>query len=88
MEPMSSQAMPNWFDGISREVKYRYHLVSRIQEGNTKIIYQTTSEEYRSFYCGVIYIRSRYTLCLFLNLPPLEKSADLGASTITVLSLS
>lgn len=86
---MSSQAvLKNWFDGISREVKYRYHLVTRIQEGNTKIIYQTTSEEYHSFYCGFIYIRSRCTLCLFLNLPPLEKSADLGAPTITVLSLS
>lgn len=86
---MSSQAvLKNWFDGISREVKYRYHLVIRIQEGNTKIIYQTTSEEYHSFYCGFIYIRSRCTLCLFLNLPPLEKSADLGAPTITVLSLS
>lgn len=86
---MSSQAvLKNWFDGISREVKYRYHLVSRIQEGNTKIIYQTTSEEYRSFYCGFIYIRSRCALCLFLNLSPLEKSADLGAPTITVLSLS
>lgn len=86
---MSSQAvLKNWFDGISREVKYRYHLVSRIQEGNTKIIYQATSEEYHSFYCGFIYIRSRCTLCLFLNLPPLEKSADLGAPTITVLSLS